>query len=160
MIKNSLEKIGLTKYETIILNTQENDKPAVLMKYFYIENFNETNKNSYIIDFPQVQYAVHFLIDPCKYLHTVQCVEGKLSNYYSDNYEIRSQKDLLIAWKLDNYIIKCSDDNIQFCGTFLEIHRPLNPTLIEEKEVTKNISPNYSFIYISTKKLCAGKYEV
>jgi hypothetical protein len=67
-----------------------------------------------------------------------------------------------VGWYINNVLVHCSNEfnNQAWCGTFLEIHRPLNTAILHEKRITKYKTTDYSFDYLSTKDLCAGKYEV
>lgn len=86
-------------------------------------------------------------------------------SYYEQsetNYIVSGPGDLLIGWSINNSIIHCANEfsSLSWCGTYLEIHRPLNKYVIESQKIEKTYSENISFLYLSTKKLCAGSYEV
>lgn len=48
---------------------------------------------------------------------------------------------MLLSWQLPFYIYRCTEEFMlkNICGTFLEVHRPLDPKVLVSKELT-----NYS----------------
>jgi hypothetical protein len=78
-----------------------------------------------------------------------------------DNTDIVAGKDLEIAWISNNYIPLCQDEfNSSLCGTFLEIHMPGNPKVLVDYKLNKYYVNGFSTVYLSTKNLCAGRYEI
>lgn len=69
---------------------------------------------------------------------------------------------MAVAWLLNGFILHCSDDyrNTDECGTFLEIHRPNDPKVIQDMLIRRLYESGYGTEFISTKRLCAGRYEV
>ncbi len=136
------------------------------MKDFYSQHI-ALIKDKYLLDFQESKYYEIFLrIAPCTLSGKVKedCGEAETpAASLQDNYYIRTGgPDLLVGWKINNVLVHCSNEfeNQSWCGTFLEIHRPLNTAILAEKRITKYTTTEFSFDYISTKKLCAGKYEV
>lgn len=80
-----------------------------------------------------------------------------------DNENIVGNNDILIAIKMEIVPLICQpvyslEDK---CGTFLEFHRPFDETILAEASVASLESgQTYYTVFLSTKKLCAGKYEV
>ncbi len=70
--------------------------------------------------------------------------------------------DLGIAWIVNGYIPQCENDfrGIEECGTFLEIHRPGITAVVAQTRIETYMKSGYKMEFISTKDLCAGKYEV
>jgi hypothetical protein len=78
-----------------------------------------------------------------------------------DNTDIVGGKDLEIAWTSNNYIPICQNEfNNSICGTFLEIHLPGSPIPLVEYKLNKYHVNGFSTIFLSTKYLCAGRYEI
>ena len=59
------------------------------------------------------------------------------------------------------YVMQCSSTYslTNQCGTYIEIHKPYNESIVEELRITKTISSGFTTEFISTKNLCAGRYE-
>jgi hypothetical protein len=78
-----------------------------------------------------------------------------------DNIDIVAGSDLEIAWTTNNYIPICQNDfNSSLCGTFLEIHMPGNTKILEQYKLTKYLVNGFSTVFLPTKNLCAGRYEL
>lgn len=109
----------------------------------------------YVLAFPTT-YNIEILVNPCLVNNSISC------SYLSEPDFIIADEDLLLAWKTNNYIIACSNEFLyyQLCGTYLEIHRPLDPIIFQELEIDRNNLDDFTISYISTKGLCAGKYEI
>jgi hypothetical protein len=45
------------------------------------------------------------------------------------------------------------------CGTYIEIHKPNNPEIEDFYEITTSYSSGFKTEFLSTKNLCAGRYE-
>ena len=69
---------------------------------------------------------------------------------------------MTVAWFTNGYIFHWSDvfEKAEIWGTFIEIHRPTDPRVIEFVQIHKLYRSGYSTEYISTKKLWAGRYEL
>ncbi len=84
-----------------------------------------------------------------------------MGNCIEDNPIIEANKDLEIAWIINNFISICENDfNSDICGTFIEIHTPGNENVIEKFKINKYYTDGYSTMYIPTHELCAGRYEL
>ena len=94
----------------------------------------------YLIDFQnEAYYTIDIKIEPC-----MKSDGSKVANcqpnvsdtsMYNSNYEIeKAGPDLQIAWKITNKLIQCSNEfkNQDWCGTFLEIHRPLDSRILNQ----------------------------
>ena len=86
---------------------------------------------------------------------------GQDISFYEDNYNTSSDGYFLIAWEFSKKILLCSEEysKLVSCGTFMEIHRPLELTIIQEMQIFYDID-GFDFMYFPTYNLCAGKYEV
>ena len=75
-----------------------------------------------------------------------------------DNTILESGTDMSVAWYVNGFIMHCSDTytNTKECGTYLEIHRPADPRVIEDVQIERLYESGYATEFISTKKLCAG----
>ena len=104
----------------------------------------------------------HFLLDikinPCKNFEKY-CCEG-LGQCLEDNYNITSKKDLEIAYIFNNFLPNCGNEYKYKCGTFFEIHMAGNPLIMHEKQLINMYSSGYKTIFLSTKLLCSGRYEL
>jgi hypothetical protein len=62
----------------------------------------------------------------------------------------------------NNFIPQCENEfNNDQCGTFLEFHMPGNPQIIKDFKIKGKYHLNgYSSMFLSTKDLCSGRYEV
>ena len=63
---------------------------------------------------------------------------------------------------MTGYVAMCSDlfKEKGSCGTYIEIHKPNDEASLEERLIEKQISNGFTTEFISTKNLCAGKYEL
>jgi len=101
-------------------------------------------------------------VDPCR-LKGINdlCCDGSNEAVCEDNTIITSGTDIGLAWFVNGFIMKCSEvyRDLGVCGTFIEIHKP-NSHLVEESlEISITYSSGFSTEFISTKNLCAGRYE-
>ncbi len=126
-----------------------------LTKYFYKNN----TPAGYIISFPNSSYVFFkIMINPCKNFKQF-CCDG-LAICQEDNPEIIAGGDLEIAWSTNNLIPLCANEfNNSSCGMFLEIHMPGNPNILTEFQINKYYINGFDTIFITTKKLCSGRYE-
>ena len=104
------------------------------------------------------------LVDPCRGRGNNNdfCCDGANQGACQDFPIIESGTDMSVAWFVNGYILHCSDDykNTKECGTYLEIHRPDDSRTIESVQIVRLYESGYATEFISTKKLCAGRYEV
>lgn len=136
------------------------ENPAIRALYFY----REKKLTNYRIDFPNPQiYKIILKIDPCKNRGDNDlCCDGNNEAVCEDNPGISAGQDISVAWFMTGYVVKCSElfNEKGTCGTYLEIHRPYDETVLEEKQITKQISNGFTTEFISTKNICAGRYEI
>ena len=142
-----------------------------IIKAFYKSQLNYL-QNKYLLDFQlDSYYKIDLLVSPCINSNNEMMVgcyvsgtqEKNLTELNANNYYIeKAGPDLHIGWAINNTLLHCANEfqHQTWCGSFLEIHRPLNATILSQKRITKYSSQNYSFDYLSTKNICAGKYEV
>ena len=126
------------------------------MKYSYL-------LTDYIIDFPNpTHYFIKLYVNPCKNHIEDDCKQAANESFFTDNDNIKAIQDLLLAWFMNNYILECGNDfqDLETCGTFFEIHRPFDKQIIQQVRLSDYDITGFEFTYISTKKLCAGKYEI
>ena len=101
-------------------------------------------------------------VDPCRLNGiTDLCCDGSNESVCEDNTVINSGTDIGIAWFINGFVMHCSDkySELEICGTFIEIHKPNDPKIEEALMVSKKYSSGFSTEFISTKNLCAGRYE-
>lgn len=133
-----------------------------ILACFY-QKYADLLASNYSIDIPSPdEYYISIYVNPCVG-QTEELCEGNASpGTLSDEYAIKATNDLLVAWYMNNYIFQCGNEfkDLDSCGTFLEIHRPFDVSIIEDVRLSKNSIEKIEFTYLSTKKLCAGKYEI
>jgi hypothetical protein len=119
--------------------------------------------DGYYVDFPNPQYiTIKMRVDPCRFYGTSdQCCQGTNESACEDNTVITSGEDIGVAWFTNGYVFSCSYiySELNLCGTFIEIHIPNDPTIKEAYQITATYSDGFSTEFISTKNLCAGRYE-
>lgn len=120
--------------------------PLIVMNSYIIAFFNEDN------------FQIHIIINPCVN-YDQYCCEG-LAECIEENIEIQSKKDLEIAYIVNNFLPLCENEFSDTCGTFLEIHMPGNELILEKKQIPNYVSSGYRTLFLSTKMLCSGKYEI
>ncbi len=101
-------------------------------------------------------------VDPCRNKgENDLCCDGSNEAVCEDNTSIVSGTDIGVAWLMSGYLLTCSAvyEDTGRCGTYIEIHQPNNETIVEELKITKQIASGFSTEFISTKNLCAGRYE-
>jgi hypothetical protein len=68
---------------------------------------------------------------------------------------------LEIAWISNNFVPICENEfNNDDCGSFLEIHMPGNSKILYKYKISDYYVNGFKTVFLSTKQLCAGKYEV
>ena len=101
-------------------------------------------------------------VDPCK-INGINdlCCDGSNEAVCEDNPIINSGTDIGIAWFVNGFVLRCAEryQELQICGTFIEIHKPNDPYIEDALEISKTYSSGFSTEFISTKSLCAGRYE-
>jgi len=116
----------------------------------------------YYVDIPNPRWIkIKMLVDPCKSKSNDLCCDGSSESVCEDNTYIVSGTDIGLAWFVNGYIMQCSqlyrDQGV--CGTFIEIHRPNCPHIEEQMEIGSTYASGFKTEFISTKNLCAGRYE-
>jgi hypothetical protein len=127
--------------------------------YYYTTNAIE----GYQFEFVKHEYYNIFLkLDPCREMDDEMCCDQSAESSCGDHDVIVASTDLAIAWFTNQYIIQCQGDFLdnEECGTFIEVHRPTNPTVISQIRIEKYSEDGFSMEFISTKTLCAGRYEL
>jgi hypothetical protein len=121
---------------------------------FYYKNINP---EGYIVSFPNPEYfKINIYIDPCRSSEQF-CCQG-MGDCREDNSIIVAGKDLEIAWSANNYLPIC--ENEFTCGSFIEIHMPGNPYVIEEHKIGEYKVNGYQTVFMNTYMLCSGRYEI
>ena len=120
--------------------------------------------SSYKFDPPNFsEQMIKFYINFCK---TIYDLDGCISNFNETTsisaFNVTGGKDILFGINVQKYTISCNVVYAlaQDCGTFIEIHRPFDERIIEQNSVNYTEPGQYYFDYLTTKNLCAGKYEV
>ena len=101
-------------------------------------------------------------VDPCRSKgENDLCCDGTNDAVCEDNTSIISGTDIGVAWLMTGYVLQCSQKytDLGNCGTYIEIHKPNNSTMEEEFRITRSFSSGFATEFISTKNLCAGRYE-
>jgi hypothetical protein len=101
-------------------------------------------------------------VDPCRNKGDNDlCCDGSNEAVCEDNTSITSGTDIGVAWLMTGFVMKCSETYKATgrCGTYIEIHKPNSQDLEEELEITRAFSSGFATEFISTKNLCAGRYE-
>ena len=119
--------------------------------------------DGYYVEFPNPRYIrITMRVDPCR-LNGVNdlCCDDSSETVCEDNTIINSGTDIGVAWFINGFVMHCSDrySELLICGTFIEIHKPNDPYVEEALMITKTFSSGFSTEFISTKNLCAGRYE-
>jgi len=132
--------------------------------------YNINPPDTYRVEFPNpAVYEIRMKLNPCKNRTSDLCWDGTNEAPCGDNTVFESGQDLVVAWFTNGYIFQCHDIFSDFtseivssygCGTFIEIHRPADSRVIEYISIYQLFRSGYSTEFISTKKLCAGRYEL
>ena len=147
----------LYSYPNLVGTDFENDEQRAA--YFY----QQYPPEGYYVDFPNPAYIMIMMrVDPCR-VNGINdlCCDGSNEAVCEDNTIINSGTDIGVAWFINGFVLHC-DEKYQekgVCGTFIEIHRPNDPTVVDELKISKKYSSGFSTEFISTKNLCAGRYE-
>jgi len=156
-ITNYIDLFNATYYKD---NFSTDEKRA---KFYYLNN----NPKNYIVSFPLVEYfLIKIMIDPCKgrtqyCCDTLAVCEMDNTDIISGNYMITIGGDLEAAWFTNNFIPFCENEfNNADCGSFLEIHLPASGVIIYQLKLTSYYINGFKTVFLSTKNLCAGRYEV
>lgn len=137
-------------FYTSILSIYDNKQSPSIM--------NNLFKNYTLFFLNQTNFFLDIKINPC--LNFKQyCCEG-LGQCLEDNLNITGKKDLEIAYIFNNFLPICGREYQYKCGTFLEIHMSSNPLIMQEKQITSLFNSGYKTIFLSTKSLCSGRYEL
>eukprot|EP00744_Colponema_vietnamica_P017759 GILI01024986.1.p1 GENE.GILI01024986.1~~GILI01024986.1.p1 ORF type:complete len:230 (-),score=13.76 GILI01024986.1:209-898(-) len=112
-------------------------------------------------------FVIRILIDPCRSKlqddpSAFNCCEQSGEAACEDYDEVIAGPDLLFSWTQNAHVVQCNNEfgTRHECGTFIELHRPLNDTQLYEKRLTRSFTSGYAADSISTKGLCAGPYEL
>ena len=101
-------------------------------------------------------------VDPCRNKGVDDlCCDGSNEAVCEDNPSIISGTDIGVGWLMTGFVVKCSElyRETKRCGTFIEIHKPYSEVIEDELEITRAYSDGFTTDFISTKNLCAGRYE-
>jgi hypothetical protein len=125
-------------------------------EFYYKTNTPE----GYIVAFPNPKYFFFkIMVNPCRNF-TQFCCEN-LAMCEEDNTEIIAGGDLEIAWTCNNFIPICENEfDNNSCGTFIEIHMPSNNKILNEYKINKYYVNGFTTVFMSTKMLCSGRYEL
>ena len=154
-------KYDLNFYLNYFLKNNEDNLYSIfsdekqLTQYFYKNN----PPTGYIVSFPNPSYVFFMImINPCQNFKEFCC--NGLAICEEDNPEIIAGGDLELAWSTNNLIPLCENEfKNSSCGMFLEIHMPGNPEIITEFQINKYYINGFDTIFLSSKKLCSGRYE-
>jgi hypothetical protein len=127
-------------------------------KLFYTKSNKISFKNYTYFFLNSDNYNIKIVIQPCENLKQNCC--DNLSQCPTENTNVIGKKDLEVAYIINNFLPFCTGDFENFCGTFLEIHTPGSEIILQEIQISKTFSSGFQTLFLSTKKLCAGKYEI
>jgi hypothetical protein len=144
---------------------------------FYYSN-QKQKVPSYVVSFPNEEYfKLKIKIEPCKSRGESNCCDGLAicGNEIVDLGETKTSSsedeviidsinaggDMEIAWIANGFLPICVGDfDDKDCGIFLEIHRPGSDKVLYERKVIRDVSSGYKTEYLSTKDICAGRYDI
>ena len=143
----------------ILATTLDLDTAEKRAAYFY----TQFPPAGYYVDFPNPRYIkINMRVDPCK-VNGINdlCCDGSNESVCEDNTVINSGTDIGIAWFINGFVLRCDEkyQELLVCGTYIEIHKPNDPTIEDALMISKTYSSGFSTEFISTKSLCAGRYE-
>ena len=130
-----------------------------LYSKFYYTTYNISISGYFISYFNNVNYIAHIIINPCKNFQQY-CCENYAKCQEENELNITAKKDLELAYVLNNFLPHCEGVFDSICGAFIEIHMPGSDLILESILIERSFSSGYRTIFISTKNLCSGKYEV
>ena len=75
---------------------------------------------------------------------------------------MEAEEDLWVAWFLNGYTVQCEGlfAGNKECGTFLEVHRPADITVLVELRITRHYEDGFGMELVSMAGICAGRYEL
>ena len=133
--------------------------PELYSRFFYT-TFNNISIPGYLISYLNYDnYNTHIIINPCKNFHQY-CCENYAKCEEENALNITAKKDLELAYVINNFLPHCDGVFDGDCGTFIEIHMPGNSLVLQSILIERSFSSGYRTVFISTKNLCSGKYEV
>jgi len=118
---------------------------------------------TYIFDPPDFQSKpVSMTINPCTSLKYLDKCQEEIAVSIVKNIKVPPLEDILIMLEVTDYLFDCQNNyvTVDLCGTFMEIHRPLDETAISSLRIDSVLGESPVFEYLTIKSLCAGKYEV
>lgn len=129
------------------------------MYYYYINP-----PENYTVEIPNPDYEmiIKMFINPWNERNSDMCCDATNEGACDDFPEFESGEDMTVSWFTNSYILHWSTifKNHGEWGTYIEIHRPTDSRTIESVEITKMYRSGFSTEFISTKNLCAGRYEL
>jgi len=69
----------------------------------------------------------------------------------------------VVAFQFGQFLYECTEEFMlkNVCGTFFEVHRPFDSTILfSYQELSKLAADTLFFTTMTTDNLCSGKYEV
>jgi len=116
-----------------------------------------------------VKYSIKIYIDPCRDLMRAGglgqdcCKDANVAGCQHHG-DILAGEDLQVAYLQNAHVASCRGtefENDPNCGTFLEIHRPMQPTVLADVQIDHNSFPNgFQTVFLATHRLCLGPHEV
>eukprot|EP00347_Sterkiella_histriomuscorum_P005005 403358265 len=156
---NLEEQAGKDTYDYKALINTDFETAEQRAMYFY----KQYKPAEYKIDFPNPRFfKIEMKVDPCRNKGSNDlCCDGSNEAVCEDNPSFISGTDIGVAWLTSGYVMRCSDiyKDTGKCGTFIEIHKPNRPEIVEQLQILSSIESGFSTEFISTKNLCAGRYE-
>jgi len=119
--------------------------------------------SQYIFDPPDFQTKpVSITINPCTSLKYLDKCQEEIEVNLIKHIRVPPLEDILIMLEVTDYLFDCQNNYVtmDLCGTFLEIHRPLDETVISSLRIDSVLGQSPVFEYLTIKSLCAGKYEI
>lgn len=101
-------------------------------------------------------------IDPCANKNNPLCCQSSNQDTCEDNTLVVGGGDLPVAWFFNGFVVRCSEEyeKVGQCGTYLEVHKPNSNEIIDETPILIHYHDGFQMQYVSTKNLCAGRYEI
>ncbi|KRX09823.1 hypothetical protein PPERSA_02695 [Pseudocohnilembus persalinus] len=124
------------------------------------EKYSDLISDQYTLDYyDSDQLSINIIRDPCRGLDDGECDSfANLGDYDT----ISAGLDFRIGFITSATILHCNQDweRLIGCGTYIEIHRPFDTTILNSIKIDEYYSENYIYKFFTTKNLCAGKYEI